>query len=79
MRGNPHSTQFFETRVGVMVQPIAKQIRDMGSAKLSGRQADIMNDQQPNCGGIRSIVKIRRGVEKSATAPAIGTWHQVVC
>src|ERR1019366_3782404 len=72
MGGNPQRAQLVEIWMRIIVELIAKQVSDKVTAKLSGRQADIVDHQEPNCGTCGACIEIRRPDETRFSTPAIG-------
>src|ERR1035437_9746799 len=71
MSGNAQRAQLLEIRMRIVVEPIAKQVSNIVAPELPGRQADVVDHQEPNCGTCRARIKIRRPNEARFCAPAV--------
>jgi len=71
VRGNPRAADLFEEGIGVDVERVGEQPRDVAMAVTAWRKADVVNnDQFDGCAG-RSGVEIRRALPAYACDPAV--------
>lgn len=59
MGGNPQPTQMVEIRMGIVIKSICEEVFNKCTAKLPGRQADIVDYEQINPGARRPRIEIR--------------------